>query len=68
MLNPVRLGLGSYVVCTAVRSPRCHLRDVLPLVGLREKMPRRIVGGWPMCMCMCVYVCMCACMYVCVEI
>ena len=43
----MRLGLGSFVVCTAVRSPRCRPRGVLPLVDLRGGMPRRIVDGWP---------------------
>ena len=47
----MRLGLGSCVVCTAVRSPRCRPRCrprcVLPLVGLRGGMSRRKVDGWP---------------------
>ena len=37
-------GLGS--VCTAVRSPRCRPRGVLPLVDSHGEMPRRIVDGY----------------------
>ena len=41
-----RLGLGSCIVCTAVRSPRCRPRSVLLLVDSRGGMPRKIVDGW----------------------
>ena len=46
-LSPARLGLGSCVVCTAVRSPRCRPRGVLTLVGSHRGMPHKIVDGWP---------------------
>ena len=47
LVYPVRLGLGSCVVCTVVRSPRCRPRDVHPLADLLAGMPRRTVDGLP---------------------